>query len=79
MPFGGEMLDTASAGSGMKNGPYSLPRNPAVRNAFNSSSSPPTPMRWPMSTNAGIASLRGPSVRAMTAPMCGVATVCGGA
>jgi hypothetical protein len=33
MPFGGEIDFIASAGSGMMNGPYSLPRNPAVRNA----------------------------------------------
>jgi hypothetical protein len=31
-----------------------------------------------MLMNAGTAGWRGPSVFAMTAPMCGAATVCGG-
>ncbi len=62
----------------MLNGPYSLPRNPAVVNAFSSSPSP-TSNRWPMLMNAGTAGFSGPSVRAIDAPMCGAATVCGGA
>ena len=61
----------------MLNGPYSLPRNPAVVNAFSSSASP-TSMRWPMLMKAGTAGSSGPSVRAMIEPMCGAATVCGG-
>jgi hypothetical protein len=61
MPFGGEIDFIASAGSGMMNGPYSLPRNPAVRKALSSSvSASPTSGRCPMSMNAGIARLARP-------------------
>ena len=43
----------------MLNGPYSLPRKPAVVNAFSSSPSP-TSKRWPMSMNAGTAGFARP-------------------
>ena len=40
MPFGGRTASTASSGYGRLNGPYSLPKKPAVVNAFSSSPSP---------------------------------------
>ena len=78
MPFGGRTAIAASSGNGSLNGPYSLPKKPPVVNAFSSSASPCPSSRWPMLMNAGMTGLRGPSTRAIHAPMCGAATVCGG-
>ena len=77
IPAGGRTASAACSGNATLNGPYSLPRNPAVVNAFSSSPSPRS-KRCPMLMNAGIAGSSGPRVRAIHAPRCGAATVCGG-
>ena len=68
----------ASSGYGILNGPYSLPKKPAVVNALSSSTSPCPSSRWPMLMNAGIAGFLGPRTLAIHEPRCGAATVCGG-
>src|SRR4051812_9060508 len=78
MPFGGRTAATASSGYGRLNGPYSLPRKPAVVNAFSSSDSPCPSSLWPMLMNAGIDGFLGPSTLAIHDPMWGAATVWGG-
>ena len=78
MPLGGRTALTASSGNGRLNGPNSVPKNPPVVNAFSSSDSPCPSSRWPMLMNGGMAGFRGPRTRAIHAPMCGHATVCGG-
>ena len=78
MPGGGCTDCAASAGSGRFIGPNSAPKKPAVVKAFSSSDSPTPSSRWPMWMNGGMTGLRGPSTRAIQAPMCGAATVCGG-
>ena len=78
MPRGGRTAEAASLGSAIINGPYSLPKKPAVWNALSESLSAPISMSWPMSINAGTFGFLGPSVRAMNEPMCGAATDSGG-
>ena len=62
----------------MLKGPNSLPKKPAVVNALSSSDSPLPSICWPMLMKGGITGLTGPSTRAIHAPICGAATVCGG-
>jgi len=58
MPAGGRTLSRPADGSGIRNGPYSLPKNPALWNAFNSSPSPKV-KRCPISIKEGITGFLG--------------------
>src|SRR5258705_12195325 len=76
IPAGGRTVFNASSGLATMNGPYSLPRKPAVWNAFNSSPSPKS-KRWPMLMKAGTAGLFQASPRAINVAKIWAAAVWG--
>ena len=47
-------------------------------NALSVPISPAPSTVWPIAMNAGMSGCRGPSVREITEPMCGIAIGCGG-
>ena len=65
----GRVEATASLGSVIKNGECSLPRKPAVWNAFRLSLSPPISRFCPISMKAGMSGFFGPNVRLINDPI----------